>query len=157
MDKYEVEVQVTLQSGTYWLGDPCYVIRDEDWSPWLEACNFTKQDTLIGQVPGKEIQAVGFRTAHGDGVYAFEGHNSSSMKYNEWTTLAELGVDSGMIGFVESVHTKPQWGTGDDGLVKKVTFTHPVTITCREGNLSWITSQGEEFRVKTDDDDFGDW
>ena len=157
MDKHEVEVQVTLQSGTYWLGDPCYVIKDEDWIPWLEACNFTKADTLVGSVPGKDIQAVGFRTAWGDGVYHFEGRNHKSWKHDEWTTISELGVDSGMIGFVESVYTKPQWGTGDEGFVKKVTFEHPVTITWREGNLSWITSRGEEFRVNTDDDDFGDW
>ena len=154
MDKHEVEIQVTLQSGTYWLADPCYVIRDEDWLPWLEACDFTKADTLVGSVPGKDIQAVGFRTAFGDGVYDFEGHNSRSMKYDEWTTLAQLGVDSGMIGFVESIYTNPQPGTED--MVKKVTFEHPVTITWREGNLSWITSRGEEFRIKTDDD-FGDW
>ena len=156
MDKYEVEVQVTLQSGTYWLGDPCYIIKDEDWTPWLEASNYTKQDTLLATVPGKEIQAVGFRTAHGDGMYEFEGHNARSMKYDEWTTLAELGVDSGMIGFVESLYTNPQEGT--EGMVKKVTFEHPVTITCREGNLSWITSRGESFRVLTDEqDEWGDW
>ena len=155
MNKYEVEVQVELQSGTYWVGDPCYLVPDEDWTPWLEACDFTKNDTLIGFVPGKEIQAVGFRTAYGDGMYDFEGRNHQSMRHDEWTTLSELGVDSGMIGFVESVETKPQEGT--ENMVKKVTFEHPVTITCREGNLSWITSRGEEFRVKTDDDDFGDW
>ena len=155
MDKHDVEVQVTLPAGTYWLGDPCYIIKDEDWVPWLEACDFTKQDNLVGQVPGKEIMACGFRTAFGDGVYAFEGHNSRSMKYDEWNVLAELGVDSGMIGFVESIYTNPQEGT--ENMVKKVTFEHPVTITCREGNLSWITSRGEEFRIKTDDDDFGDW
>ena len=153
MDKHEVEVQVTLQSGTYWLGDPCYVIKDEDWIPWLEACNFTKSDTLVGSVPGKDIQAVGFRTAWGDGMYAFEGHNTRSMKQDEWTTLMELPVDSGMIGFVESIYTNPE----SENSAKKITFEHPVTITWREGNLSWITSRGEEFRIKTDDDDFGDW
>ena len=156
MNKYEIEVQVELQSGTYWVGDPCYLIEDADWLPWLEACNFTNQDTLIGQVPGKEIMACGFRTAHGDGLYAFEGHNTRSMKYDEWTTLAELGVDSGMIGFVSSVGVTPQEGT--ENMVKKVTFEHPVTITAREGNLSWITSRGESFRVlTTDDDEDGDW
>jgi len=154
MNKTDVEVQVTLQSGTYWLGDPGYIIRDEDWLPWLEACDFTNQDTLVGQVPGKEIMACGFRTAFGDGVYDFEGHNSRSMKYDEWDTLGELGVDSGLIGFVESVYTTPSVPQ----FVKKLTFEHPVTITWREGNLSWITSRGEEFRVKTDDEEeWGDW
>ena len=153
MDKHEVEVQVTLQSGTYWLGDPCYVIKDEDWIPWLEACNFTKTDNLVGSVPGKDIQAVGFRTAFGDGMYDFEGRNTRSWKDDEWTTLMELPVDSGMIGFVESIYTKPE----SENSAIKVTFEHPVTITWREGNLSWITSRGEEFRIKTDDDDFGDW
>jgi hypothetical protein len=155
MDKHEVEVQVTLQSGTYWLGDPCYIIKDEDWTPWLEACNFRNQDTLVGTVPGKEIQACGFRTAYGDGVYDFEGRNHQSWKHDEWETIAQLGVDSGMIGFVESVDTKPQEGT--ENMVMKVTFEHPVTITARDGNLSWITSRGESFRVNTEDEDYGDW
>jgi len=154
MDKHEIETQVTLQSGTYYVGDPCYLIEDSDWLPWLEACNFRNQDTLVGQVPGKEIRACGFRTAYGDGVYDFEGHNTRSMKYDEWDVLAQLGVDSGMIGFVESIYTKPQEGT--ENMVKKVTFEHPCTITCREGNLSWITSRGESFRILTEDQD-GDW
>ena len=157
MDKHEVEVQVTLQSGTYWLGDPCYVLKDEDWIPWLEACDYTNQDNLVGSVPGKDIQACGFRTAFGDGVYTFEGRNHQSWKHDNWEAISEIAVDSGMIGFVESVFTKPQWGTGEEGFVKKVTFEHPVTITWREGNLSWITSRGESFQIKTDDDDFGDW
>ncbi len=153
MDKTEVEVQVTLQSGTYYLGDPCYVIADEDWLPWLEACNYTKNDTLMATVPGKEIDAVGFRTAHGDGMYEFEGQNTKSWKEDDWTTILELGVDSGMIGFVSSVGVTPETMQ----FVQKVTFEHPCTITWREGNLSWITSRGESFRVKTDDSDWGDW
>ncbi len=116
MDKTEVEVQVTLQSGTYYLGDPCYVIADEDWIPWLEACNYTKQDTLMATVPGKEIDAVGFRTAYGDGVYDFEGANTR--RDDTWDTIMELGVDSGMIGFVSSVGVTPQ----SDTFVQKVTF-----------------------------------
>ncbi len=153
MNKHEIEVQVTLESGTYYLADPCYVIADEDWIPWLQAADYTNQDTLLATVPGKEIDAVGFRTAHGDGMYAFEGQNTKSWKDDDWTTILELGVDSGMIGFVSSVGVTPETMQ----FVEKVTFEHPVTITWREGNLSWITSRGESFRIKTDDDDFGDW
>jgi hypothetical protein len=104
-------------------------------------------------VPGKDIQAVGFRTAWGDGMYDFEGRNHQSWKHDEWQKIMELPVDSGMIGFVESVFTKPE----SENCAKKVTFEHPCTITWREGNLSWITSRGESFRINTDDDDFGDW
>jgi hypothetical protein len=152
MDKQEIEVQVTLQSGTYYVADPCYVIADEDWLPWLEACDYTKNDTLIGKVPGTDIEAVGFRTAYGDGMYSFEGKNDRSMKYDDWTTIKELGVDSGMIGFVSSVGVTPS----TPQFVQKVTFEHPCTITYREGNLSWITSRGEVFRILTEDQD-GDW
>ncbi len=152
MEKREVEVEVTLQSGTYYLADPCYVIPDEDWLPWLEACDFTNQDTLIGTVPGKEIDAVGFRTAHGDGMYAFEGQNTKSWKQDEWTTILELGVDSGMIGFVSSVGVTPE----SMMFVEKITLESPTTITYRDGNLSWNTSRGESFRVLTEDQD-GDW
>ena len=152
MEKREVEVEVTLQSGTYYLADPCYVIADEDWLPWLEACDFTNQDTLIGAVPGKEIDAVGFRTAYGDGMYDFEGQNTKSWKQDEWTTIKELGVDSGMIGFVFSVGVTPQ----SDNFVQKITLESPTIITYRDGNLFWNTSRGESFRVLTEDQD-GDW
>ena len=52
MRKEVVEELVTLDAGDYWLGDPCYVIRDEDWMPWLEATDYQTETNLIGEIPG---------------------------------------------------------------------------------------------------------
>ena len=43
MDKHEVEVQVTLQSGTYWLADPCYVSKMRTGCPGLRLVTLLKQ------------------------------------------------------------------------------------------------------------------
>ena len=48
MNKSDIEVQVQIPAGEYWLSDPCYTIKDEDWIPWLEACNYTEEDNLVG-------------------------------------------------------------------------------------------------------------
>ena len=52
MHKSDVEIQVQIEPGDYWLSDPCYTIEDEDWLPWLEACNFREEDNLVGKIPG---------------------------------------------------------------------------------------------------------
>ncbi len=149
MRKSEIEVQVTLEPGHYWLSDPCYTIKDEDWLPWLEACNYREEDNLVGNIPGTNLSAVGFRTAWGDGVYPYQQMNGWR---GEWRDKAELGVDAGLIGFVPK-----EYGGEASLYVTGVHFEHPTTITWREGNLSWITSNGESFRVVTDGSDEDDF
>ena len=31
MNKSDIEIQVQIPAGDYWLSDPCYTIKDEDW------------------------------------------------------------------------------------------------------------------------------
>ena len=50
MNKGDIEIQVQIEPGDYWLSDPCYTIKDEDWLPWLEACNFREEDNLVGKL-----------------------------------------------------------------------------------------------------------
>ena len=95
MNKSDIEVQVQIPAGEYWLGDPCYTIKDEDWIPWLEACNYTEEDNLVGVIPGTDFSAVGFRTAWGDGVYPLQKEEGY-----HWDDVFALGVDAGLIGFV---------------------------------------------------------
>lgn len=151
MRKYEMKVEVSLPPGKYWLGDPCYVIRDEDWLPWLEETNYTKEDNLVGEIPGTKYEAVGFRTAYGDGEYPVEVEDSrgySGRVY--WDEISTCPVDAGMIGFVPfDYEPKPRL----QGLVNLVEFSHHTTVVCEEGDLQFY--HGDEhrlYRVKTRDD-----
>ena len=139
MNKGDIEIQVQIEPGDYWLSDPCYTIKDEDWLPWLEACNFREEDNLVGKIPGTDFHAVGFRTAWGDGVYDLE---------KDGEDVAELGVDAGLIGFVPC-----EYGGEASMYVTKVTFDKLTSVTWREGNFEWTNSSGEKFRVVTDGSD----
>ena len=143
MNKSDIEIQVQIPPGEYWLSDPCYTIKDEDWIPWLEACNYTEEDNLVGVIPGTNFSAVGFRTAWGDGVYPLQ----REVGYN-WKDVAELGVDAGLIGFVPC-----EYGGEASMYVTKVTFDRLTSVFWRDGNFSWINSDGEKMRVITDGSD----
>ena len=151
MHKSDVEIQVQIPAGDYWLSDPCYTIKDEDWIPWLEACNYREDDNLVGKIPGTNFSAVGFRTAWGDGVYPLQ--KAEWGRFAEgWMDEAELGVDAGLIGFVPC-----EYGGEDSLYVHKITFDRLTTVTWREGNISWTNSSGEKFRVVTDGSDEDDY
>ena len=143
MHKSDIEVQVQIPAGDYWLSDPCYTIKDEDWIPWLEACNYREEDNLIGNIPGTNFSAVGFRTSWGDGVYPLQKEDG----YN-WKDVAELGVDAGLIGFVPC-----EYGGEASLYVHKITFDSLTSVTWREGNITWRNRSGENFRVVTDGSD----
>ena len=84
---------IRLPAGKYFIGDPCYAIREtkdnpDRWSDFCEALfatdsNYSNQELL--EFEGKKMFAAG--TAHGDGCY--EG--SDGFGY---------GVDAGLIGCV---------------------------------------------------------
>ena len=79
----KTKTSFAVPAGRYYLGDPCYVIRDEDWMPLLNSCDYFNQP--IGEVGGFKILAFG--TKHGDGCYQDQHGN-------------EFGVDAGLIGLV---------------------------------------------------------
>ena len=81
--KTKTHFEVTIPAGRYYLGDPCYVIRDKDWMPLLENCDYFRNP--VGKVGGHEILAFG--TKHGDGSFVDQHKN-------------EYGVDAGLIGLV---------------------------------------------------------
>ena len=81
--KTKTYFEVTIPAGRYYLGDPCYVIRDDDWIPLLENCDYFRNP--VGKVGGYDILA--FSTKHGDGTYSDKRGN----KYD---------VDAGLIGLV---------------------------------------------------------
>ena len=140
MNKSDIEVQVQIPAGEYWLSDPCYTIKDEDWIPWLEACNYTEEDNLVGVIPGTDFSAVGFRTAWGDGVYPLQKEEGY-----HWDDVFALGVDAGLIGFVPC-----EYGGEESLYVHKITFDKLTSVTWREGNISWRDASGNKYRIVTD-------
>ena len=146
MNKSDIEVQVQIPAGEYWLSDPCYTIKDEDWIPWLEACNYTEEDNLVGVIPGTDFSAVGFRTAWGDGVYPLQKEEGY-----HWDDVFALGVDAGLIGFVPC-----EYGGDASMYVTKFTFDTITSVTWREGNISWRDRSGQKYRVVTDGSDEDD-
>lgn len=81
--KTKIYVEVTIPAGRYYLGDPCYVIRDDDWMPLLENSDYFRNP--VGKVGGHDILA--FSTKHGDGTF-YDQHKN------------EYDVDAGLIGLV---------------------------------------------------------
>ena len=147
MNKSDIEVQVQIPAGDYWLSDPCYTIKDEHWVPWLEAANYREEDNLVAKIPGTDFYAVGFRTAWGDGVYPLQ----QKVDWKYWDDVAELGVDAGLIGFVPC-----EYGGEDSLYVHKITFDSLTSVTWREGNISWRDSHGNKYRVVTDESEEDD-
>ena len=77
--------------GTYYIGDPCYVIPDHEWMDYLDT--YPKHpNPHIGWIDGIAVTFKGHKcwhsgTAYGDGSYRDnEGH--------------EYGVDAGIIGII---------------------------------------------------------
>jgi hypothetical protein len=81
-------LRVTCPPGRYWVGDPCYSIPNDEWMPWLEAADYTRnsREHVLAAKVGGHI-AVGVSTAYGDGEYPDEQGRM-------------YGVDAGLIGVV---------------------------------------------------------
>jgi hypothetical protein len=81
-------------AGKYYIGDPCYIIPDEDWDRVLKATNFfgimdvggTDFDDGLYHWNGRTCFT--YFTKYGDGCY---GNKSGT---------AMVGVDSGTIGII---------------------------------------------------------
>ena len=76
-------IKVIVPPGKYVLGDPCYVVPQEDWQPLLESCDYF--NLPVGLCKG--FQVLGFSTKYGDGTYADNQHR-------------HYPVDAGLIGLV---------------------------------------------------------
>lgn len=94
-----IEIKKILPAGRYFIGDPCYVMDDQDW---LRFCHYfdvvyegkkvspEEQADLIAEFEG----AIAGYTTYGDGVY-------SDVEDQHFFSL-----DSGLIGFIEESYWK---------------------------------------------------
>jgi hypothetical protein len=81
-----------FKAGTYFVGDPCYVIRGDKWQKLLDDTNCLEDDVhSVFYLDGVKCYAHG--TAFGDGEY------DVVLKSN-LTKIGRCGVDSGMIGII---------------------------------------------------------
>ena len=77
---------MTLPAGTYWIGDPCYVLHEV----WSEVCDLiiSGHECLVGEFRLKDGRLFAmYHTAYGDGEYSDQDGHS-------------YGVDSGSLGCV---------------------------------------------------------
>jgi hypothetical protein len=127
--------EVVVPAGTYFLGDPCYIIsHDAGWMELLDSCGYF-DGSPVGEVHGCEVLAFG--TKYGDGVY-FDQLGRA------------FGVDAGLIGLVpvQPWEHEVRKALGD-GLGKLVVFTEDSTCTSEDGLLTF----GPVAVINTDPDD----
>lgn len=82
-----------VPAGKYWLGDPCYIIKDHDWLHFCNEHSFneTEVNSCITLSDGTPVLA--FSTYHGDGYYLDQHGN-------------QYCVDAGLIGLVPWEYTE---------------------------------------------------
>jgi len=79
----------------YWIGDLCYVMRDEDWQDFCSVST-SNNDFITGDIAlsnGIEVSYQG--TAYGDGTYKDQFGN-------------DYDVDTGLIGIIKLSDIKDQ-------------------------------------------------
>ena len=70
-----------------WLGDPCYAIRDEEWSDFVDM--LTKLPYSQGiDIEWKGVKMFVMSTEHGDGEYDVRCG---------WRVVGSVGVDAGLL------------------------------------------------------------
>jgi hypothetical protein len=82
-----------VPAGKYWLGDPCYIIKDQDWLHFCNEHSFneTEFNSCVALSDGTPVLA--FSTYYGDGCYSDQHGNS-------------YPVDAGLIGLVPWEYTE---------------------------------------------------
>ena len=100
-----------LPAGTYYLTDPCYLIKEDKWSDFLDKVLYPngvyKRDTndeyVIINYMG--VTACIFNTKYGDGTYEFHiardiGTRIKNLRLSRSHNSNEISVDSGLIGLI---------------------------------------------------------
>lgn len=126
----------TLPAGDYYIGDPCYLIPDEDWDEIGNATNWFGSEFFPSTPPPpkdwddglyhwKKALCFASHTKHGDGVYYDGGHKQ------------EYWVDSGLIGVtpIAGDFNDENLGLGYwlGGKIKK--FKKPFTVWAENGTF----------------------
>ena len=82
-----------VPAGKYWLGDPCYIIKDKDWLHFCNQHSFNDTEGNPSVALHDNTLVLAFSTYHGDGHYLDQHGNS-------------YAVDAGLIGLVPWEYTE---------------------------------------------------
>ena len=121
-----------FKAGTYYIGDPCYVVRKGRWMPFLSTTDFFRDP--IREVGGFLLAGGG--TAYGDGTYKDE----EGRKYP---------VDAGMLSLIPMEWIKKYGKKPNDGAGHIVEFDKEFTVDVnggifRFGHVNIDTKNDEE-------------
>ena len=125
------KTQITLPPGTYFVGDPCYYVRGQNWGAFCDALHSQEKETGrsrqniydISLNPNSETptRIIAMSTQYGDGYYPGSCGNSYS-------------VDSGLLAIIPA-DSKDIFDKYT-GIAHK--FSEPVTISrTKEGTLNF--------------------
>jgi hypothetical protein len=128
---------VIFPPGVYYIGDPCYVIPDEEWMDYLDTYP-THPDPMRGWVDEIQVDYKGYpcwhaSTAYGDGGY-FDQHRD-----------CEYSVDAGIIGVIPIELCSKQDHEFEE-LGRVHTFEHPFEVYVDDNSVFHIG----EFMIDTD-------
>ena len=163
MAKYEImDPRLTLEPGEYYIGDPCYVIPDSEWSDALDATRFfnlfPKSGLRGGEYNPKDLQNGVFArngvpfavstTAYGDGEYPCRYRGEE---------VGRCCVDAGMIAaipvsMIDMAEFKKSYG--DRGLddLGCVVDIDEFRVEYDDGTIRF-----GDIEVETDDDEEGEY
>lgn len=140
-----------FESGNYWMGDPCYVVAEEDWDSLLKDTGFFG---LSGHTTNEEVyddglfiynsgQCFAHQTAHGDGVYYSTDGNM------------RLGVDAGLLGILPEDVINYESGCYASGALRR--FYTPFYVWEENGTFhfdEYVVPTGDS--VEEEENDFYD-
>lgn len=107
-----------MQAGTYYIGDLCYVMCDEEWDEFFEEFLDDGEHVLSD---GRRVAS--YSTMYGDGVY-------------EPNTGASLGVDAGLIGCIKLEDIKGEFSLAElAALGTVVRFAEHFTTDSTDGTI----------------------
>lgn len=132
-----------IPAGTYYVGDPCYIIPDEMWDDYI--AEMFDGYTSLGPVfciQYKQFRTFVFDTAYGDGVYPISINGVET---------ASFGVDAGCYSLIPAQLVQEFGGNMTSGC--KVTFNSEAHIEIYEKGDAFIVSADTKLFVDTSGQD----
>lgn len=128
-----------MKPGTYFVGDPCYVIRHDvpsDDESWQDYCG-SNEIGNCGEFTSDEISFSSAHTAFGDGEY----YDQEGFGY---------GVDAGLLGLASVDHLSKYEVDGLKRLGKVISFKDEVFVRSDDGIVLIGNDQVGWIRIDTD-------
>lgn len=105
MEPKIIGASYNLPAGTYYVGDPCYVVPDELWDEYLHVADVNPSGLTIQLSDGRLVAAV--TTCWGDGVYADQQNRTYPVDAGMLGAVQALEGDAPAVAFLSNVVTFP--------------------------------------------------